>query len=148
MSSLKQIESLLESEQINVLEEILDLVMEEVFAERGCLWFHQTDRLIYCGDEELRKAFPFSRKVVYNVLDEGRGFVSWDPSVDARSSASKSLKTFGIRSVLCAPVQDRKGDMHAILYFDNGASEGVFGEDDLKFLTEVAQLLSSFFSVD
>ncbi len=121
------------------LEKILEMLIEENFAERGCLWMPTRD-LVYIGDEVLRLQFPFSRSVIRNVLSRGRGLVSFDPSSDERLGTSQSIAAHNVRSCLCSAAHNADGEILAIAYFDNQASGGNFSEDDLHFLNKVMDL--------
>lgn len=125
------------------LGELLEVVMEEVFAERGCLLLADSsgERIVYRGRDDLREKFPFSRRVAEQVLARGRGMVTFNVSQHEVTAASESLATHGVRSVLCAPI-GRDG----VLYFDNQASHGVFSEDDLSLVRSVADLLAETLS--
>jgi len=122
-------------------EQVLELLMEEIFAERGCLWLERENVFIYQGDEELRTRFPFSRQAVDAVLDMGRSFISFDATTDERIRASGSIAMNNVRSCLCAAFKDSKGDVLVLAYFDNGMSSGQFSEADLKLLREVLSLV-------
>lgn len=122
------------------LERVLELLMEENFAERGCLWLEERHELIYIGDDTLRLEFPFSRRVVDSVLDRGRGFVSYDSSTDARLDPKGSVMVNNVRSCLCTAARSADGELLAIAYFDNRASVGNFTEKDLTYLNEVMAL--------
>ncbi len=122
------------------LKRVLELLMEENFAERGCLWLEERHELIYIGDETLRLEFPFSRRVVDSVLDRGRGFVSYDSSTDARLDPKGSVMVNNVRSCLCTAARSAVGGLLAIAYFDNRASVGNFTEKDLAYLNQVMSL--------
>lgn len=121
------------------LEKLLEMLIEENFAERGCLWMPTRD-LIYIGDEVLRLQFPFSRSVIRNVLSRGRGLVSFDPSTDERLGTSQSIAANNVRSCLCSAAHNAEGEILAIAYFDNQASGGNFSQGDLDFLNKVMDL--------
>ena len=133
-SAIEQIEELLRGTPN--LEGVLEVLMEDVFAERGCLW-REDQEVVYCGNDELRTKFPFSRTAVDSVLTHGRGFVAFTPDGNHDVCRSKSVENFHVRSVLCAPVVDGNGKPVAIFYFDNRTSAGSFTEDDLDYLREV-----------
>lgn len=119
------------------LGSVLELLMEEAFAERGCLWIEASQSLIYRGDEDLKKRFPFSRQVVETALKTGRGFVSFDSRLDERIKPAGSIAVNDIRSCLCSAARNDKGEVLAIVYFDNKTSAGNFTEEDLDFLNQV-----------
>lgn len=120
----------------------LELLMEEHFAERGCLWLESegSRSLIYRGDEELRDRFPFSRQVVDTALNTGRGFVSFNSQTDERLDVEGSVIFHGVRSVLCTAARDEQGNALAVVYFDNKSSAGNFTDEDLKLLDQVMAL--------
>lgn len=121
-------------------ERILELLLEEHFAERGCLWLEEKQSLIYRGNEELRKEFPFSRQAVNEVLGQGRGFLSFNTELDHRVRPSGSIAMNKVRSCLCAASRDAKGEVILLAYFDNSMSVGNFSPEDLDFLQQVLDL--------
>lgn len=131
------------------LGELLEVVMEEVFAERGCLLLTAKtgEYIVYRGPEDLRKKFPFSRLVASQVLSRGRGLVTYDVRQNAVTAASESIATYGVRSVLCVPIT-RNEDTLGILYFDNHASAGMFSADDLALVRSLAELLAEALAAD
>lgn len=134
-ATLGEIEDLAAEPTAENLEHILEILMAEFDAERACLW-RRNDKLIYLGEENLRLKFPFSRSALDSVLESGRGLISFNASGDSRL-ASESLAFHGVRSVLCAPVRDDKGEVVAIFYFDNQVSRHGFSAKHLSFLYKV-----------
>lgn len=121
----------------------LEMLMEEHFAERGCLWIENEGgerTLIYRGDEELKDKFPFSRQVVETALETGQGFVSFNPESDERFGPEASIISHGVRSVLCSAARDDSGKPLVVVYFDNKSSAGNFTSEDLKLLDQVMAL--------
>lgn len=138
--NLKPFQELMANPTEENLGTVLELMMEESFAERGCLWIEDKKQLIYRGDEELKARFPFSRQVVETALRTGRGFVSFDSRLDERIKPAGSIAVNDIRSCLCAAARDAQGQVLCIVYFDNKTSAGNFTEEDLHFLNEVMAL--------
>lgn len=132
---------LLEEPSVKVYGQILDLLMEEIFAERGCLWLETDNAFLYRGDEELRKRFPFSRQAVDEVLEHGRSFISFDTTQDTRLRPSGSIALNNVRSCLCAACRDSSGEVLVLAYFDNGMSAGEFSQRDLDYLKAVLSLV-------
>ena len=141
MSDLEDYRELLKEPTQADYENVLVLLMEQMFAERGCLWLERENAFLYNGDEELRKTFPFSRQAVDSVLDQGRCFISFDATEDERIRASASIATNNVRSCLCAACRDSAGEVLVLAYFDNSLSSGQFTEDDLEHLREVLSLV-------
>lgn len=125
------------------LGDLLEVVMEEVFAERGCLLLtaNTGEYIVYRGRDDLREKFPFSRLVASQVLSRGRGLVTYDVRHNVITAASESIATYGVRSVLCVPITHR-GESLGILYFDNHASAGMFSDEDLALVRGLADLLA------
>lgn len=138
---LEPFRELLQSPSVEDYEKILELLLEEVFAERGCMWLERENRFIYQGDEDLRKSFPFSRQAVDAVLAEGRSFLSYDTEQDDRIRPSGSMLMNNVRSCLCAASSDEHGQVLVLAYFDNSVSAGQFSEEDLEFLKAVLSLV-------
>jgi GAF domain-containing protein len=122
-------------------QQLLELLMEEIFAERGCIWLERENVFLYNGDEDLRKRFPFSRQAVDSVLDHGRSFISFDATSDDRLRPSGSIAMNNVRSCLCAACQDQSGAVLVLAYFDNSMSSGQFSEEDLQLLKDVLSLV-------
>ena len=122
-------------------QQVLELLLEELFAERGCMWLERENAFIYSGDEELRKEFPFSRQAIDAVLDQGRSFISYNAEQDERLRPSGSIKMHNVRSCLCAACKDEDGKVLVLAYFDNSMSSGNFSEQDLESLKTVLSLV-------
>ena len=138
--TLELYRDLMSSPETASYQEMLEMLVVEMSAERGCLWLEPENRLLHSGDEALHRAFPFSRQAVDSVLDRGRSFVSYDTENDERLEPTGSIKVNKVRSCLCAACYDRDGRLLAVAYFDNGMSFGMFAEEDLNLLREVLSL--------
>lgn len=106
-------------------------LIETLSAERGCI-MTSSGTLIAVpegGD------FPFSRKVVDLVLDQGRPIVTADAVTDESVPRSMSLLMKGIRSVLCCPIQLEQ-DAEALVYIDSSMHSRRFSESDLKLVQD------------
>ena len=126
---------------VKVYSQVLDLLMEEIFAERGCLWLERENNFVYRGDEELRKKFPFSRQAVDEVLEHGRSFISFNAEEDERLTPGGSICMNNVRSCLCAACRDEHGEVLVMAYFDNSMSSGEFSTRDLNYLKAVLSLV-------
>ena len=122
-------------------EKVLEMLLEQMFAERGCMWLERENAFIYHGDEELRKTFPFSRQAVDAVLADGCSFISFDSSQDERIPDSGSIVMNKMRSCLCSASTDADGNVLVLAYFDNSMNSGPFSEADLQSLRQVLALV-------
>ena len=138
--TLELYRDLMDAPDSSSYQEMLEMLVVEMSAERGCLWLERENRLLYSSEEELHRNFPFSRQAVDSVLDRGRSFVSYDTESDNRLEPTGSIKVNKVRSCLCAACYDKDGELLAVAYFDNGMSFGMFAEDDLNLLREVLSL--------
>lgn len=116
--------------------ELLDMLLDEFMAERGCFWLESQGAVIYRGDEELKMTYPFSRQVVGAAVKTRLGLVSFDVMEDDRIAPTESVKTTQIRSCLCVPARDEKGKILAVIYFDTKTSRS-FSQENLDFLIEL-----------
>lgn len=116
---------------------VLEILVEELFAERGSFWLERENQFIYRGDEKLREKFPFSRQAVDSVLDEGRAFLCLDSREDFRVTRHSSIAVNSVRSVLCAAARDKDGEVLVLAYFDIRGTAGKFSKEDLAMLKEV-----------
>lgn len=130
---------------VDDLETALELALKQytegVGAERGCLLLERAGeqpRIFHCGPRELAERFPFSRTVVDTVLDEARGFYSYD---SAKGLDSESLNCAGSRSFVCTPVQSERS-FYGVIYLDNPTAKGIFSAESLGDLERFAQLLA------
>lgn len=139
--SSRPYEDLLVAPNTHDYQQLLERLVREFSAERGCLWLEQANTFLYDGDEETRKRFPFSRQAVDEVLDLGRGFLVVNSIEDERIAPSGSIAAHGVRSVLCAAARDEQGNVLVLAYFDCKRNAGLFSEEDLHFLREVLALV-------
>lgn len=140
-TELEPYQDLLNDPSPEAYKQLLELLLEEIFAERGCLWLERENTFLYCGDEDLRKRFPFSRKAVDAVLDLGRSFISFDTASDERLSPTGSMAMNNVRSCLCSACVGESGDVLVLAYFDNSMNSGQFSEEDLHLLQDVLSLV-------
>ena len=81
--------------------------------------------------------FHISRGVVERVAREGKPQVTSDAQSDEWLSARSSVVIFGLRSILCVPLQF-KGTTIGVIYVDSRLQAGIFLPADLELLTAIA----------
>lgn len=84
----------------------------------------------------------YSRTVVDEVRRTGRPVISKDVDGDSRFRDAESLKTLGVRSILCVPVKSEEQDF-GLIYLDNAVKAGVFSEKELQLSVVIAGLAAS-----
>lgn len=128
-----------------VLEILMDHLIELFGAERGFIMLVDTES----GALEFRTArnfdkqalydsdFQVSRSIVFSCFGGGQALLTSDAQDDERFTDAVSVKEYGLRSVICAPLAGDDGPI-GVLYADNRMKLGAFEEEDLSFLETFA----------
>ena len=87
---------------------------------------------------ELVDTVRISRTIVLGVMAAKEAILSADASSDARFKASESIVDFHIRSVMCAPLINSRGDVTGVIQIDTSDQRNRFNRDDLEVLASVA----------
>ena len=122
-------------------ENVLESLLEEIFAERGCMWLEKENEFLYRGDDDLRKRFPFSRQAVDSVLEKGRSFIAYDDGGNEPTPPSGSMVMNNVRSCVCAAAKNAQGEVLVLAYFDNGVESDPFSMEDLELVQGVLDLV-------
>lgn len=129
----------------SVLELVMDTVIQVTGAERGFL------NLLDEGTGELAfrvarnfdretiesSGFQVSRNLLRQVATSGTPVLTADAASDTQLGQFTSVAMYGLRSVLCAPLQAR-GRTLGVVYVDNRFQKGVFTQEDLDLLVAFA----------
>src|SRR5581483_9945368 len=126
-------------------DEVLRLVMEQVIsfvnAERGFLALVNPDTneidftiaLDKEGQPIDRTAYKNSRSTVNRVVQTREPVVTDDAQLDDALKAQASIMTYGIRSIMCAPLVVRNNCIGAV-YVDSRINANLFGPKHLDLL--------------
>ncbi|MCA9037722.1 MAG: SpoIIE family protein phosphatase [Planctomycetaceae bacterium] len=130
------------------LNEIAPRVLDALFDI-----FPQADRgSIMIRDERLGKFVPaaqkrrseaddesvrLSRTVLERVLNDKAGILSADAASDFRFSASESISSLTIHSMMCVPLLDMEGEPFGVINLDSQNPMKRFTDDDLEILLAV-----------
>ncbi len=124
----------------DALTAVMDLAMETVGAERGFIMLidpvsgtlaHRIARN-FEGDRG-RDALGVSRTLVQHVYDANEPYFNLDVSRDDRFGGAESVRAFGLRAIICAPLAVRGRRVGAI-YLDNRVKAGAFEAEDVDFV--------------
>jgi serine phosphatase RsbU (regulator of sigma subunit) len=85
-------------------------------------------------DESVR----LSRTILMKVLDEKIGILSADAANDARFSASESISSLKLHSMMCVPMLDLQGRPFGVINLDTQNPMKRFTDEDLELLLAVA----------
>jgi predicted ATPase/GAF domain-containing protein len=134
----------------NLLHKIMNIVIENVGAERGILllkskndFFIEAEGSTKADDVKIRtnislknyKDIPHS--LIYYVERTKEFIVLHDAIKDDKFNKDSYIKNNLIKSILCCPVL-KQGELTGILYVENNLSTGVFTEDRLQVIKILA----------
>jgi sigma-B regulation protein RsbU (phosphoserine phosphatase) len=131
------------------LEEVLPKILDSLFkvfaqADRGFVLLVERDgglmvpkavRYRKAGQEETIRV---SRTIINKVLEQKEAILSADAASDARFELSQSVADFRIRSMMCVPMFNSRGDALGVLQLDTQDQMQRFEQDDLDVLASVA----------
>lgn len=127
-----------------VLEEVMDGLVALMGAERGFLMLRESDgklkvRIARGIDrEDINKdAFAISNTIVRRVAETGEAILTTNAQDDPRFGEQLSVAAFRLLSILCAPLKI-KDNLIGVIYVDNRAHTGMFGNNDLGLISAFA----------
>ncbi len=111
--------------QDQLLKRILELTIDAVGADRGCILLNDPETgqklvpqaLCYRHNTDDSSKMPVSRTIVDYVLRRGQGVRTSDARKDLRFERGESIVQAGIREAICVPMQGRF-EMIGVLYVD------------------------------
>ena len=137
-----------------VLQQILDLTLGAVGADRGCMLVadSKTDRIeprvvAFRRGTDATEKIPLSTSIVEHVIRGGVAVRTTDARHDRRFEEAPSVLSSGIREAMCVPMQGRY-ELMGVIYVDTttpsmdavrfpGGSR--FNEETLKLLTAIGR---------
>jgi serine phosphatase RsbU (regulator of sigma subunit) len=133
-----------------LLGRLLDLVFEEVPADRGAiLLIDKAARKLRSMAGKRRGARPgeaapvrVSRTILKEALSSQESILTLDAMSDERFRLGESIAAAGIRSAMCVPIV-RDGRPLGVIHLDTGErGAAAFGRDDLDLVSAVASVVS------
>ncbi|VAX39088.1 sensor protein atoS [hydrothermal vent metagenome] len=138
-----------------LLQHILDLTINVVGADRGCMLIADTETggvvpTVFSQKlrEEKATRMPVSRSIVDYVLAQEQGVLTSDAQSDQRFEAGQSILQAGIREAMCVPMHGRYNLM-GVIYVDittppeqallEGNKKGKFNEEQLRLLVAIGR---------
>ncbi|MCI5123041.1 MAG: sensor domain-containing diguanylate cyclase, partial [Candidatus Electrothrix sp. AR5] len=132
-----------------LLEKIMDKAIELLGAEKGILFLYPEDRNqpqelevrvarnVECVEND-KNTFYTSQSIIRKVEKEKKPLIIEDAVTDDAFKEQSSVINYGLRSVLCVPIQHRN-ILLGVICLDNGMISGLFNREDLWVL----ELISS-----
>lgn len=129
----------------SIAPRILDTLFE-IFpqADRGSILIRdeQLGRLVPAAQKRRSEAddetVRLSRTVLERVLQDRSGILSADAASDSRFSASESISSLTIHSMMCVPLLSIEGEPFGVINLDSQNPMKRFTDEDLELLLAVA----------
>lgn len=137
-----------------LLEQVMDLAMEVLAAERGFLLLTNSEKkrgfeavtARNISEENIAGIRDLSTSVVNKVLESGEPVLTFDASTDERFSGARSIIIQKIQSIVCTPLKVAD-DIIGAIYMDSQQQSDRFTDEGLQFLQafsrQAAMALSS-----
>ncbi len=129
---------------LEVSEKGLEILLEATRAERAAIFLLEEGRALRLKSVRNRNgagtdhaAVELSSTIAKRVLDDRKGIITADAAADDRFAQGLSVAIQGLRSLACAPLLGKSGNL-GILYLENNRAIGAFSQDDLSLLCAVA----------
>jgi signal transduction histidine kinase len=125
-----------------LLEKIMDNAIELLGAQRGIvlLYPEKGDKKLEVnvvrninGYEITNSSYELSKKIISQVEEELKPIIIYDALADSQLNMQHSVISQEIRSVICAPIINKK-ELLGVIYLDNKLMSGLFDVEDRKAL--------------
>lgn len=128
-----------------IMQSAMEILLESTGAQRCLLLIDRGHEVMdipaACG-EATKYSKSYSRTVVREVRSSGKPVISKDVDGDPRFKDAESLKSLGVRSILCVPVRTEERDF-GLIYLDNALKAGVFTQKELQLAVVIGGLAAS-----
>ena len=134
---------------IQTLDVLLEQVMASLFrvfsqAERGFIMLRDQEGSVKLTPAVIRKEgshpdaqITISQTIIDQVMARKVAVLSRDALSDERFRGGRSISSFNIRSVMCAPLVSQ-GEILGIIHIDTTSTTDSFDREDLKLLAGIA----------
>ncbi len=127
-----------------VLEQVMSALIDLTHAERGFLMSRESNGELKfeiargmsnarLGEDEFKVSMTIARR----VAESGEPILTTNAQDDPRFENQFSVAAFKLRSILCVPLKV-KGELIGVIYVDNKAHVGMFGEEDRELIKAFA----------
>lgn len=127
-----------------VLEMVMDSLIALMGAERGFLMLTEPEGELKVRvargidhDDLNQASFSISKTIVRQVAESGDAVLTTNAQDDPRFGEQLSVAAYRLLSILCAPLKI-KDNLIGVIYVDNRAHTGIFGNNDLELISAFA----------
>ncbi|MFH0924764.1 MAG: diguanylate cyclase [bacterium] len=140
LTTSRYLSSILDLDEL--LEKIVDKVIEVTGADRGILMLYPEEeggeleiKVIKNleKDEMEKEGFTISQSIIREVEMTKKAIIIEDAIANNEFKEQASVVRYGLRSVLCIPIESR-GKLTGIIYLENRLVGGLFKQSDLLIL--------------
>jgi signal transduction histidine kinase len=134
-----------------LLERSMDLVLEELPVDRGFILLYDKE-----GEElqpqvvryrharpERKEKIATSQKIIQHVLDHREAVLCTNAMTDtrfAREGVQDSIHSFGLHSVICAPIMVRDL-LLGVIHIDCSAASHSYTQEQLRLMSAIGQMI-------
>ena len=129
-----------------ILNKVMDLVFEQLRADRGFIALvdqdrpeHVNPRVVRYRDEDQVTKIAVSQTIIQHVIAKNEGVLSSNAMTDQRFSKGKSVHNLSIRSAICVPIRGRDKIL-GVIDIDSLVANFSYTQDQLRMLTAIGQL--------
>jgi len=133
----------------DVARKAIQILLETTRAERGAIFLLEGGSgtlkpVVVCergAPKPGSEPVALSSTVAHRILSERKGLIAADAAADPRFSHGQSVVLRGLRSICCAPLVGKGGDL-GVLYLENNRVLAAFTTEDLRLLCAVASQIA------
>jgi Nif-specific regulatory protein len=132
-----------------VIELVTGMVVEATRGERGFLLLKGPDgEFVFrhgrgIDDKVINSPeLKISNSIARDVARTGEAVHVQEAVEDGRFKDFKSVMDLKLRSIICAPIKDKDGEVLGVIYVDHNQVARNFSPEDLNFLAAIAQKVS------
>ncbi len=130
----------------HILDMTLDNAIKILNAERGFIMLEGINGVLEIMtarniDKCEQQDITISMSIVQNVYKTGISVITHNAMEDKRFG-SPSIQHFGLRSIMAVPLVETDKKIIGVIYVDNRLKNGVFNDEDLKFMNIYASEIS------
>ncbi|MCP4686252.1 MAG: tetratricopeptide repeat protein [bacterium] len=130
------------------LQRLIKFAVDQTGAERGVIFLKARDGTdltvaasLNCDDQSLSDIRDFSMNVPYATMKELSPLIIENALADQRTNRYESIVCHNILSVICVPLSTGDESLGA-LYLDHHTIPALFDNEDLTFISSVANFIS------